>query len=138
MTGLPWAVRDVDFAFLCDAAAGTTGGKLQASGIGVDTFDASVLPAVLPLLFVGRISGLDPASECSIRVIGADGLPVFEEVIDGCPVQARAGRPWKLPVLRELLVPAAAAGDYRLDLVVDGALLHSIAYWVEWAPRRRG
>jgi hypothetical protein len=89
----------VDFAFLCDDAGPGEEGKLDARGIGVDTFIGSSLPGVLPLLFAGRLSGIDLPTHLKLRFLDADAQVLLEQPVSVRAAAAGIGRPRKLPIL---------------------------------------
>lgn len=125
----------VDFAFLCDTAGAGEAGKLQATGIGIDTFEARLLPGMLPLLFVARLSALEAPADLALRVIDADGMVVACLPLRNRPEPAVEGRAAKTPLMARVHVPVEHAGDFRLDVAVDDGVVHSIPFWVT-APAR--
>jgi hypothetical protein len=129
MTLLDGLDARIDFAFLCDAAGGGADGKLQAKGIGVDTFTAERLPALLQLTLIVRASGTAfPA--CLVRVTDADDHTLASEPLRVRIAQPAGDRPAKFAVLAALLVPVGHPGEFRLDIEAGGRQLHSISFWV--------
>lgn len=120
----------VDFAFLCDTADAGECGKLRATGIGIDTFEAPMFPGVLPLLFVARLSALDGGAALALRVIDADGAVVACLPLRDTAQPPPEGRAAKTPLMARLFVPVERPGDFRLDISVDDRMVHSIPFWV--------
>ena len=120
----------VDFAFLCDSAEAGECGKLRATGIGVDTFEAPVFPATLSLLFVARLSALEGAAALALRVIDADGAVVACLPLRNTAQPPPEGRAAKTPLMARPFVPVERPGDFRLDISVDHRTVHSIPFWV--------
>ena len=114
---------DIDFAFLCDHAD-AAGGKLDAIGIGIDTFFAAKLPHVQPqLFFVAQLRAQvteEGAHPLRLNLIDADGANVVS--LSG---QVTVGRPQRgTEVAARILlrlgnVTFKTEGDYSFRLVLD-------------------
>lgn len=114
---------DIDFAFLCDHAD-AAGGKLDAIGIGIDTFFVAKLPHVQPqLFFVAQLRAQvteEGAHPLRLNLIDADGANVVS--LSG---QVTVGRPQRgTEVAARILlrlgnVTFKTEGDYSFRLVLD-------------------
>ncbi|PZC47505.1 MAG: hypothetical protein C1O27_001452 [Chloroflexi bacterium] len=131
---------EISFAFLCDYAD-TSGGKLTAVGIGLDTIYAAQLPANHPLLYavIGlRFSSVEPGQKkIGLRVIDADGRSVVPP-IDGtvnveAPPSGYSYRTQRLALaLRNIQFPTY--GDYAVAWLVEGQEVQRALFKVAMPP----
>lgn len=119
---------EVTFAFLCDYAD-TSGPKLTAVGVGLDTIHAADAPVKHPLLYAvaaftfTRAETQSGRKQIGIHMVDADGVPVMPAINLDMPIEApQLGYNYRTQrialALQGLTFPKF--GDYSVSWLVDG------------------
>ncbi len=128
LAGTIGAAMEVAFAFLCDYAD-TSGPKLTAVGVGLDTIHAAEVPvrhhamyAVAAFSFT-RAEAERGRKQVGIHIVDADGVPVMPAIDLDMPVEApQLGYNYRTNrialALQGLTFPKF--GDYSVSWLVDG------------------
>ncbi len=119
---------EVTFAFLCDYAD-TTGPKLTAVGVGLDTIHAAEVPAKHPLLYAvaaftfTRAEIQSGRKQIGIHMVDADGVPVMPAInLDVALEPPQPGYSYRNQRVALALqgLTFAKYGDYSVSWLLDG------------------
>ena len=119
---------EVTFAFLCDYAD-TTGPKLTAVGVGLDTIHAAGVPAKHHLMYAvagftfTRAETQSGHKQIGIYMVDADGVPVMPSIkLDVSMEAPQSGYGYRTQRVALALqgLTFAKYGDYSVSWLLDG------------------
>ena len=119
---------EVTFAFLCDYAD-TTGPKLTAVGVGLDTIHAAEVPVKHHLLYAvagftfTRAETQSGRKQIGIHIVDADGVPVMPSIkLDVSMEAPQSGYSYRTQRVALALqgLTFAKYGDYSVSWLLDG------------------
>ncbi len=119
---------EVTFAFLCDYAD-TTGPKLTAVGVGLDTIHAAEVPAKHHLMYAvagftfTRAETQSGRKQIGIHIVDADGVPVMPSIkLDVSMEAPQSGYSYRTQRVALALqgLTFAKYGDYSVSWLLDG------------------
>ena len=119
---------EVTFAFLCDYAD-TTGPKLTAVGVGLDTIHAAEVPAKHHLMYAvagftfTRAETQSGRKQIGIHMVDADGVPVMPSIkLDVSMEAPQSGYSYRTQRVALALqgLTFAKYGDYSVSWLLDG------------------
>jgi hypothetical protein len=130
---------NIDFAFVCDYADGTSG-KISAIGIGFDTIHAPQVPFKHRLFFLVvklRASIVETGEkEVKIALIDDDGVSVIPDLVSkiNIPKPVSGTESKANLVLQFDNVEFPKYGNYELKLVISGVEMGSIQLHIAHLP----